>query len=333
MRDAPVSHFVANDQGAGAMATYRAKLPQCNGGMFITDAGLETVLMFQQGIDLPEFAAFVLFNSDTGRQTLQHYFTTYARLAQHYRTGLMLDSATWRANPDWGQKLGYTEHELAQMNRSAIRMLEEVRAEYETDDSKMVISGSIGPRGDGYTPSSVMSVEQAMEYHSWQIEIFAATQADMVTAFTMNYAQEAIGIAQAAQRFAIPVAISFTVETDGKLPTGETLREAIERSDAATDAYPVYYMINCAHPTHFMHALADCGNWCARIHGVRANASSKSHAELNEATELDDGNPSELAQQYRDVKRQLPGLHVLGGCCGTDERHVEAICQAFAVPA
>jgi homocysteine S-methyltransferase len=312
------------------MAKYRSRLPQCNDAIFMTDGGLETTLMFREGIELPEFAAFVLLKSDAGQQALRKYFTTYAELAQRYRMGLMLDSATWRANPDWGQKLGYSDAELADINRLAIRMLEEVRAVYETDVSKMVISGSIGPRGDGYTPSSTMSVDEAAQYHSWQIETCAGTQADMVTAFTMNYAEEAVGIVQAAKRLMMPVAISFTVETDGKLPTGQTLREAIERTDTETDAYPVYYMINCAHPTHFIPALAPAGNWLTRIYGLRANASSKSHAELNEASELDDGNPGELAVQYRDVKRYMPNLHVIGGCCGTDDRHVEEICKAFA---
>jgi S-methylmethionine-dependent homocysteine/selenocysteine methylase len=296
----------AGNIGVYAMAKYRSHLPQCNSNIFMTDGGLETTLIFREGIELPEFAAFVLFKSDTGMQALRKYFTTYAELAQRYRIGLMLDSATWRANPDWGRKLGYSDPELANINRLAIQMLEEVRAVYETDVSKMVISGSIGPRGDGYAPSSVMSVDEAAQYHSWQIEVFAGTQTDMVTAFTMNYAEEALGIAQAAKRLTMPVAISFTAETDGKLPTGQTLREAIARTDAETDAYPMYYMINCAHPTHFMPSLDTAGDWLSRIYGLRANASSKSHAELNEATELDDGNPSELAGQYRDVKRLCP---------------------------
>lgn len=315
------------------MAKYRSQLPQYDSGIFMTDGGLETTLIFREGIDLPEFAAFVLFDSDAGTQALKKYFSTYAELAQRYRLGLMLDSATWRANPDWGQKLGYSASALADINRRSIELLEETRAVYETDVSKMVISGSIGPRGDGYTPSSIMSVDEAARYHAWQIEAFAGTQADMVTAFTMNYTDEAVGIARAAQRLMMPVAISYTVETDGKLPTGQTLRDAIEATDAETDAYPAYYMINCAHPTHFIQALASSGDWLTRICGLRANASSKSHAELNEATALDDGNPAELASQYRDARQYLPNLHVIGGCCGTDDRHVEETCKAFSVSA
>lgn len=299
----------------------------------MTDGGLETTLIFHQGVELPEFAAFILFKNEAGVQTLHDYFRTYAKLAQRYAVGLMLDSATWRANRDWGRKLGYTDAELADINRAAIAMLEKVRDEFETDASKMVISGSIGPRGDGYIPTTAMSVEEAAQYHSWQIGVFAETQADMVTAFTLNYIDEAIGVTQAAKQLMMPIAISFTVETDGKLPTGQTLRNAIERTDDATDGYPVYYMINCAHPTHFMPALiTDAGDWLSRIYGLRANASAKSHAELNDATALDDGHPIELARQYNEAKCHLPKLHVVGGCCGTDSRHVEAICQAFTAP-
>ncbi len=312
------------------MAKYRSQLPQCHDGMFITDGGIETTLIFRQGIDLPDFAAFVLFDSESGVRTLHDYYTGYARLALTYRMGLVLDSATWRANPDWASKLGYADAQLAAINRQAIEMLADIRNIYETPASPMVISGSIGPRGDGYIPSSEMSIEEAAQYHATQIETFAQTEADMVTAFTINYVEEAIGIARAARQLQMPAAISFTVETNGKLPTGQTLREAVECTDADTHAYPAYYMINCAHPTHFLPALAAPGKWLSRLYGVRANASSKSHAELNEATELDDGDLVTLAQQYQDVRRHMPNLHVVGGCCGTDQRHIEEICKAFA---
>ena len=127
----------------------------------------------------------------------------------------------------------------------------------------------------------------------------------------------------------MPAAISFTLEIDGKLPSGDTLADAIARTDAETGAYPAYYMINCAHPTHFEHVLRDGGAWTKRIRGLRANASARSHAELDESTELDDGNPEELGVQYRELRSLLPQLTVVGGCCGTDHRHVAAICKAM----
>ncbi len=243
--------------------------------------------------------------------------------------GFVLESATWRANPDWGTKLGYDRETLAEMNYKAIALLHDIRNEYETEQSRMVISGCLGPRGDGYNPTQLMTADEAQEYHKPQIETFRNAGADLVSAITMNYVEEAIGIARAAQSINMPVVISFTVETDGKLPTGQTLQDAIEQVDETTGNFPAYYTINCAHPTHFKDVLIGSAPWLERIRGIRANASTKSHAELDEATELDDGNPEELSSYYRELKGKLPNLNVLGGCCGTDRRHIEAICKAY----
>jgi S-methylmethionine-dependent homocysteine/selenocysteine methylase len=312
------------------MAKYRSQLPQLSGGTFVTDGGLETTLIFREGIELPEFAAFVLLQNDSGLKTLRNYFHTYAELAQRYGFGLVLESPTWRANRDWGRKLGYSRKALAEANRKAIALLTDIRAGFENGQTKIVISGNIGPRGDGYIPSALMNADQATDYHFEQVRTFSETEADMIAAFTMNYVEEAIGVASAAKLVDMPVAISFTVETDGKLPTGQTLKQAIEQSDEATGNHPAYYMINCAHPTHFMDALAETGAWRSRIRGLRPNASMMSHAELNEASELDAGAPVALGQQTREVKDSLNELTVIGGCCGTDHRHIEEMCKAFA---
>ncbi len=306
----------------------RHQLPQLSGDIFLTDGGLETTLIFHDGLDLPDFAAFDLLKDEAGSKALQNYFRTYAALARKYGLGFILESPTWRANPDWGRKLGYADTELADMNRKAIALLRNIRRECEAATSPMVISGCIGPRGDGYTPTAVMSAEEAQQYHQTQIDTFSQTEADMVTAITMNYVDEAIGIARAAKRAGMPVAISFTVETDGKLPTGQTLQDAIERVDEATERAPAYYMINCAHPHHFEAVLVAGEAWAERIRGVRANASTKSHAELNESAELDEGNPVEFGRQHRELRGRMKNLSVLGGCCGTDHRHVEEICKA-----
>lgn len=310
------------------MAKYRNQLPQLGGGLYLTDGGIETTLIFHEGWQLPDFAAFHLFKTPEGEAAVRNYFRSYAQIAKDFDCGLILESATWRASADWGTRLGYTPEALADANREAIGLLQEVRDEYETDRTPVVISGCLGPRGDGYVPGCAMSEQQAQAYHRQQIDTFAGTAADMVCATTMNYAQEAVGIALAAQRAQLPAAISFTVETDGRLPTGQTLRAAIEQVDQATSAYPCYYMINCAHPTHFEHVLAEDGLWLDRIRGLRANASRKSHAELNESTELDSGNPVELGTQYAHLKKRLAHLNVMGGCCGTDHRHVEQIAEA-----
>jgi S-methylmethionine-dependent homocysteine/selenocysteine methylase len=308
-------------------ARYRDALPQLGGGFFLTDGGIETTLIFDEGLELPDFAAFHLFASAKGEAALRKYFRTYAGLADRYRAGLILESPTWRASADWGDRLGYSSGALADANRKSVRLLEEVRDEFRS--VKMVISGCVGPRGDGYNPVDTMSEEDAESYHGAQIGTFAGTAADVITAITMNYAEEAIGVTRAAGRAGMPVVISFTVETDGKLPTGQPLRDAIEQVDTATSAGPAYYMINCAHPTHFEGVLTG-GAWLERIRGLRANASRKSHAELNESPELDTGNPVELGAQYAALKKRLPGLNVMGGCCGTDHRHVEEMGKACA---
>lgn len=311
------------------MSKYRHDLPQTHGRLFMTDGGLETTLVFHDGIDLPAFAAFDLMKDDKGMQRLREYYVLYTEMARDHGLGIVLEAPTWRANADWAAKLGYDTAALAKTNRRAIDLLRDVRTAYETPDMPIVISGCLGPRGDGYQPGARMSVQQAQAYHAAQIETFADTEADMIAAFTMNYTEEAIGIARAAEAAGMPAAISFTLEVDGRLPSGETLREAIARTDEATGAYPVYYMINCAHPVHFAHVLQDSGTWRDRVRGVRANASMRSHAELDESTDLDDGNPAELGRQYVELDGLLPQLAVVGGCCGTDHRHVDHICRAM----
>jgi S-methylmethionine-dependent homocysteine/selenocysteine methylase len=221
--------------------------------------------------------------------------------------------------------MGYDCEALTEANQQSIAMLAEIRDELATTDCPMVISGCIGPRGDGYQANDQMSVAEAGRYHSHQVSAFAATAADMVSAITMTYPEEAIGITLAAARFGLPVVISFTTETDGRLPSGHTLREAIELVDAATDNCPAYYMINCAHPDHFAQALAAGEEWTLRIRGMRANASRMSHAELDESEVLDDGDPREFAQLYQQFREDFPQLTVLGGCCGTDHRHMEHV--------
>jgi homocysteine S-methyltransferase len=310
------------------MSKYRTQLPQLNGGFFLTDGGIETTLIFHEGLDLPDFAAFHLLKTSKGEAALRKYFRTYAEIAKKFGTGLILESATWRANADWGVRIGYSAETLANANRKAIHLLENIGEEYETEWTPIVISGCLGPRGDGYVPDAVMTAQEAEFYHREQIETFAGSAVDIVTAITMNYVEEAIGIARVARKVNLPVAISFTVETDGNLPTGQTLRSAIRQVDEVTAGYPAYYMINCAHPTHFEHVLADGGGWLERIRGIRANASRKSHAELNEAPDLDMGNPIELGMQYSRLKNRLPHLNVMGGCCGTDHRHLEQIAEA-----
>lgn len=308
-------------------ALYRQTLPQLNGRQLLTDSGLETTLIFQDGIDLPCFAAFALLRTRAGRDRLEAYYRIHAEIARLRKRGFVLDAPTWRASADWGNRLGYSAEALAAANREAIEMLLGLRREFDTPDTPFVVSGNVGPRGDGYDPGHRMTAKEARDYHGTQVSIFEEAGADMITVMTMTYVEEAIGLADVAASLGLPAAISFTVETDGRLPTGQTLGDAIAQVDAEAVAPPAYFMINCAHPDHFRDALDTGAGWIRRIGGVRANASRRSHAELDAATTLDDGNPQELARDYAALTRLLPNLAVFGGCCGTDHRHIRAIAE------
>jgi homocysteine S-methyltransferase len=313
------------------MAQYRHALPQHRGGIFLTDGGMETTLIFHQGIELPHFAAFVLLDSTEGRARLKQYYAAYLSVARDHGTGFVLDSPTWRANPDWGVKLGYDAAALNAINVRSIAFLEELRSDWERPGAPCVISGAVGPRGDGCKAGN-MDAAAAEDYHRAQIAAFGEGGADMVTAYTLTSVNEAIGIARAAQSEGMPSAISFTVETNGRLANGETLREAIEAVDRATDRAVEYFLINCAHPTHFEKALKAGEAWTERIHGLRANASTKSHAELDESETLDSGDPADLGRRYVALRRVFPKMRILGGCCGTDHHHAAAICEACVPP-
>lgn len=303
------------------------QLPQLHAPLFLTDGGAETTLLFDDGIDLPDFAAFPLLDDPDGHAALTRYFERYAGIAERDGAGIVLETATWRASPDWAARLGYDEARLDAANRKAVDLLLDVRQRFAI---QVVISGCVGPRGDAYRPESIMSREEAKDYHSVQIRTFAGTPADLVTAMTLTNIPEATGIVDAAREAGVPVVISFTVETDGRLPSGDTLAAAIEAVDRDTDAYPAYYMVNCAHPTHIAPALDPQAAWTERLRGIRANASKLSHAELDEAETLDRGDPEEFADDYRKLRARFPQLTVLGGCCGTDHRHIDALSRAFS---
>lgn len=306
-------------------------LPQLAGGWYLTDGGIETTLIYQEGIELPEFAAFVLLDSPAGRQTLRRYYERYLAIAAAAPgAGFVLESPTWRAGVDWGRRLGYDARTIARFNADGVALMHELREAWAGRiDGAIVVSGCVGPRGDGYQPGGAMEADDAKRAHVPQVATLAAAGVDQITAITMTTSAEAIGVARAAAEVGRPCAISFTVETDGRLPSGEALAEAIVQTDAQSGVAPAYYMLNCAHPTHFEAVLADGGAWTGRVRGLRANASTRSHAELDTMTTLDDGDPADLGDRYRRLRVSLPRLNVLGGCCGTDHRHVGAMCAAW----
>jgi S-methylmethionine-dependent homocysteine/selenocysteine methylase len=304
-------------------------LPDQSKEIFLTDGGIETSLIYQYGFDLPYFAAFKLLDDEKGFKGLRDYFEKYLKIAAIYKKGFILESPTWRASRDWINKFEYPDSSIREINGKAIRLMSELKSEFNDKVKNIVMSGCIGPRGDGYKADNQMKVSNAENYHREQVEAFKEAGVDMVTAITMNYIEEAIGIVKAANSADIPAVISFTVETNGKLPAGQSLKEAIEKVDSATETPPLYFMINCAHPTHFENELRNGKDdaWIKRIKGIRANASSKSHAELDESTELDSGNPEELGNDYTKIKNLFSHMNVFGGCCGTDERHITEIAK------
>jgi len=305
-------------------------LIQLSAPLTVTDGGLETTLVFHHGIDLPDFAAFPLLDTEAGRAALAMYYQPYLDLGRRLGAPVVVDTPTWRANLDWGARLGYDAIRLAAVNRRAVEFVSELATNGPGDPVEHVVDGVIGPRGDGYVVGETMSPSEAAAYHGLQARAFAEAGAAMTTAVTMTYVDEAIGVVRAAGSVGLPVVISFTVETDGVLPSGQPLGDAIAQVDDATDRAPAYYMVNCAHPSHFAEQLTEGADWLARVKAIRANASRCSHAELDEATELDRGDVADLADWYRRLNVILPDLRVVGGCCGTDHEHVAAIAESLA---
>jgi homocysteine S-methyltransferase len=301
-------------------------LPQLVHGPYLTDGGLETTIVFHQGIDLVDFAAFTLLDTHDGRAALRAYYEPYLVLAEAVGSGIVLDTPTWRASADWGVRQGYDARAMIDVNQRAVDFVRDLAGEHPTVDA--VLDGVVGPRGDGYVVEHRMTAAEAAGYHAPQLAAFAAAGAAMATAVTMTYAEEATGIARAAGDAGLPVVVSFTVETDGRLPSGQPLGEAIDQVDDRTGGSVAYFMVNCAHPSHFDHVLRSDQPWLGRVQGVRANASARSHAELDEATELDRGDIADLAARYIGLDQVLGGLAVVGGCCGTDHEHVAAMAAA-----
>ncbi len=310
------------------MAQYRENLPQLSGDFFLTDAGLETDLIFNHGIEIREFAAHTLLPDPAGRAALKTYFHGFLALADEMDAGFILDAPTWKAHRHWSGDLGETPEQLAQANRGAVAFIAGLR-DTARNRRPLVLNAAIGPRGDAYRPEVKIAADDAQRYFAEQLGWLAETELDMVTAMTFNQASEAIGLVRAAAEAGLPAVVSFTVETDGRLPDGQSLGEAIEQVDTETRAGAAYFMINCAHPVHFGDALDANAPGTRRVRALRANASRRSHAELDEAPNLDDGNPHELGQQYAEIVARMPWLNVFGACCGGDLRHVTEIARAL----
>lgn len=307
-------------------------LPHQTKDLFLTDGGTETWLMYKRGFELEEFAAFHLLHDPKAKSALQEYYRTFSEIAVRHGVSFIFDSLTYRASRDWGRLLGYSDERLADMNHACFELYRDAARSAGLPSSKTVISGCIGPKGDAYKLNQALTAEGAEAYHSEQIATFKSGGAHIVTALTLNTTAEAIGIARAAQAADLPSVISFTLEKNRCLRSGESLQQAIETVDTQTGGAPAYYMINCAHPVDFGPALTR-GKWSDRILGLRANASTLDHGTLCQLGHLEEGNPDELAAQYADIRKGFPNMNVFGGCCGTDFIHVGKIATALLEPA
>jgi homocysteine S-methyltransferase len=310
-------------------STYAA-MPELSGQLMLTDTGVETDLIFHQDVDLPLFACFVLADDPEGRERLTRWHRDHARAALDHGLGVSLDTVTWRASSDWGDQLGYDAKALDRVNQDLVQLLHEIRADLRAGDTPVRVGGTVGPCSDGYQPSLLMSGEEAAAYHTPQLRSFVEAGADRAFALTLGYVGEAVGIARAAAQLGLPVVLGFTVETDGRLPDGTSLADAVEAVDGMTDGSAAGFLVNCAHPEHVAPALVEGGGWSTRLIGVRPNASRRSHAQLDNALDLDDGDPTELGGQVADLRREVPTINLVGGCCGTDVRHAREIAAALA---
>ncbi|KGN42102.1 homocysteine S-methyltransferase family protein [Knoellia aerolata] len=297
------------------------------GFRWVTDGGLETDLIFRHGVDLPLFAAHPLLSDPHGRSLLTSHYSGFAEVACAAGAGLLLETPTWRASPDWVAALGGSLADVLQVNFESIVFLaglaENLGASGHLTRSRTRVVGVIGPRGDGDIRSATGSADEFAAYHSFQVGAFAEAGAERVTAYTLTSVSEAVGVVQAARDHDLEVAISFTVETDGRLPDGTPLDAAVE--SLWSQAPPDGLLVNCAHPAHVAAALDEGDSWAERVTGLRVNASRQSHAQLDAAEELDEGDLTDLVAEHRRLEDRLPRLEIVGGCCGTDVRHVAAL--------
>ena len=231
---------------------------------------------------------------------------------------------------------------VGKANKAGVELLKSLREEFASEETKIVISGAMGPLGDAYQLSeetrdgdgrssgSGSRLEDVMGCYRGQVAALAEAGADMISIMTVTSTDEAVAAVLLAREASLPVWVSFTVETDGKLLDGRTGERFINDVDDATDRYASYFGINCAHPTHFLDALRGLSKEArARIREVRVNASDKSHAELDESEELDRGDPKVLGGLHAKIRELLPRLCVVGGCCGTDEEHVREMAKVL----
>ena len=301
--------------------------PRLENKFYLTEGGTETEILYKWGFELPEFAMFPLLDNPEADRVIRDMYRRYFEVAAEHNTGMLIVGHDYRASPDWGEKLGYSAEGLREMQQRTIQFLQEMRTEYEDRVSDVYIGASIGPRGDAYGTGDAITESEAEDYHSVQLENLEGTAADMAIALTFNNIPESIGVIRAGVAAGLPVGVSLTLTPEGRLRSGPSLREAIEAIEEATDGAAAWFGTNCAHPVEFEPAFADAGSWFDRLRYIRPNAAKMDKIALCSLGHLEDGDPVELGGEMGEIARRFPRADILGGCCGTDERHLSEIAQ------
>ena len=301
--------------------------PRLDNKFYLTEGGSETEIMYKWGFELPEFEMYPLLDNPQADEIIRNMFRRYFEVAAQHDTGMLLNGHDYRASPDWGAKLGYSPEALRNMQHRVIDFLDGMRAEYADRVSDVYIAACIGPRGDAYGSGGEITADEAEDYHSVQLKNLDGTAADMAVAATFNNVPEAIGVIRAANGAGRPIGVSLTLTPEGRLRSGPGLGEAIETIDEATDGGAAWFGTNCSHPLEFEPALAEQGPWLDRLRYIRPNAARMDKIALCSLGHLEDGDPVELGGQMGEVARRLPRADIIGGCCGTDERHLSEIAR------
>ena len=287
---------------------------QRDGVLYLTEGGQETEILYRHGHELPEFAMYPLLDNAQAMSDLESMYRAILDVAAEHGFAALISGLDYRASPDWGEKLGYSRTGLADAVEQSIAFLRDVSRPYQGQIDQILISGMLGPRGDAYSLNRTITANEAEEYHSFQLEILKRAGVDIAGAVTFNNIPEAIGVARAAARIGVPLAISFTLDSSNRLQSGPTLKEAVEAVDAETgDARPDFYGINCSHPLEFEPAL-EPGDWIFRLRSLRPNASARDKMELCAIGHLEEGDPADLGERMGTLARKYPHIDIFGGC-------------------
>lgn len=303
-----------------------------SGATFLTDGGIETRLIYEFGIDLPDFASFLALFDDRGRAALREIYRGYLAVAAEFRMPMLVGAPTWRAHPECLRRFGFAKaDDLRRVNAEAVAFLQDLRRETRTE-TLVHIAGVIGPRRDGYRAEDAPALDEARAYHEAQAQALAGLGVDLLYAPTFPSRDELAGVAQAMARTGLAYALAPVIDPKGRLLDGHSFAEAVRLVDESTDPKPLYFLAGCVHPSTFLAAAAEGGDRTmprmpGRLAGIKANASPLPPEELDRLGHLDADAPAVLAQEILAARRRY-GLRILGGCCGTNDRHIRALAEA-----